>query len=161
MLELGIDLAKFEKEGKLFFLDYSPEQVRKILTEGGGIIKSIIEKNKVKRLVIDSITSFALLYKDELSQKEAALSLFEFINKWDCTAMLTSEDETVEDYQISPTLEFEVDGIILLYHIKEKGVRKRGIEILKMRGTKVPDRTFSLELTNKGVKVNKNKSQIM
>ncbi len=158
MLELGWDLEKYEESNKLFFLDYAPEQVRKILTEGGGIIEAIIEKNKVKRLVIDSITSFALLYKDELSQKQAGLTLFEFINKWDCTALLTSEDETENDYNITPTLEFEVDGIILLYYIKHKGERKRAIEVLKMRGTKIPNKTYTFDLGTRGIKIDPKKT---
>jgi len=41
MLEFGWDLEKYEKEGKFVFLEYTPEQVKKILTEGGGIVENI------------------------------------------------------------------------------------------------------------------------
>jgi len=154
MLAFGYDLAKYEKEGKFAYLEYSPEQVRKVLVEGGGIVEAMIEKIKAKRIVIDSITSFSLLYQDELTKKEAALSLFELINKWDCTAILTSQNETKDDETISAALEFEVDGIIILYHVKRKGIRTRAIEILKMRGTKIPEKTFKLDITKKGIVVN-------
>ena len=113
-LEFGWDLEKYEKEGKFVFLEYTPEQVKKILTEGGGIVEAIIEKTKSKRIVIDSITSFSLLYEDELTKKEAALALFELIDKWDCTAILTSQDESRNGKTVSAALEFEVDGIIIL-----------------------------------------------
>ncbi len=155
-LEFGWDFEKLEKAGKFVFLEYTPEQVKKILVEGGGIVEAIIEKFKSKRLVIDSITSFALLYQDELTKKEAALALFELINKWDCTALLTSQDTSAEQGTISAALEFEVDGIIILYHIKHKGIRKRAIEILKMRGTKIPDKTYAFDITSAGIKVNPN-----
>jgi len=154
MEEFGWDLEKYEKEGTFVFLEYTPEQVKSILTEGGGVVESIIEKTKAKRIVIDSITSFSLLYEDELTKKEAALRLFELIDGWDCTALLTSQDESRNDGTISTALEFEVDGIILLYHVKEKGFRKRALEILKMRGTKIPEKTFSLEISPKGIVVN-------
>lgn len=150
----GWDLAKYEKEGKFIFLEYRPEQVKKILTEGGGIVESTIEQNKVTRIVIDSITSFSLLYRDELAKKEAALELFSLIDKWNCTALLTAQDETQEEHIISAALEFEVDGIILLYHVKKEGIRRRAIEILKMRGTKIPEKTMAFDIMNKGIKVN-------
>lgn len=152
--DFGWDFEKYEREGKFAFLEYTPEQVKKILVEGGGIVEGIMEKINAKRIVIDSITSFALLYQDELTQKEAALSLFELINKWGCTAMLTSQDTVRNGGTISAALEFEVDGIILLYHKKQKGRRKRAMEILKMRGTKIPDETFAMEFTPEGIKIN-------
>lgn len=154
MLEFGWDLAKLEKEGKFVYLEYTPEQVKKVLVEGGGVIEVIIEKMKAKRLVIDSITSFSLLYQDELTKKEAALALFELIDKWDCTAVLTSQDTSDNEETITAALEFEVDSIILIYHVKKKGARTRALEILKMRGTKIPEKTFPLQISPKGIKIN-------
>jgi len=151
MTEFGWDLEKYEKEGKFVFLEYTPEQVKKVLVEGGGIIDSLVHKMKAKRLVIDSITSFVLLYKDELAKKESSLALFELINKWDCTAVLTSQSVVSGADIITESLEFEVDGIILLYYIKHKGVRRRGLEILKMRGTKHPGKTFAFKIDRNGI----------
>src|SRR3989338_9362495 len=44
MLEFGWDLAKFEKQGKLKVVMYAPEQVKKLLSEGGGLIEEDIHK---------------------------------------------------------------------------------------------------------------------
>ncbi|MBS3166897.1 hypothetical protein J4403_01675 [Candidatus Woesearchaeota archaeon] len=149
MQDFGWDLSKAEKEGKFTILEYTPEKVKKMLAEGGGVLESMIEKSKVKRIVIDSITSFALLYRDELTKKEAALALFEMINKWGCTAVLTAQEEAIESDTVSAALEFEVDSIIIIYHSKIDGERIRGIEILKMRGTKHPSKTFRFEILDK------------
>lgn len=157
MLEFGWDLQRYEEQNKFVFLEYTPEQVKKILTEGGGIVEAILEKIKARRIVIDSITSFSLLYEDELTKKEAALSLFELIDKWNCTGILTSQDEARNGHTITAAMEFEVDGIIVLYHVKKKGIRRRAIEILKMRGTKIPEKTVALDITDKGIKINPNK----
>jgi len=158
MLEFGWDLKRYEDENKFVFLEYTPEQVKKVLIEGGGAVDAIIKKLKVKRLVIDSITSFALLYEDELTRKQASLALFELISSWDCTALLTSQGSSEQDIEITATTEFEVDAIILAYHIKKKGTRVRAIEILKMRGTDYPEKTVAMDIIDKkGVTVNPNK----
>ena len=153
MLSLGWDLLAFERKGLFSFLEYSPEQGKKLLVEGGGTIEALIQKNKCKRLVIDSISSFTLLYQDELTQKEASLALFELINTWHCTAVLTSQNTQIDQETVSAALEFEVDSIIILYHLKVAGVRKRAIEILKMRGTKHPDKTLLLQISPRGLEV--------
>lgn len=153
MQMFGWDLEKYEKEGLFTFLVYSPEQIKQILLEGGGTLDTLVHQKKIKRIAIDSITSFALLYANELAKKEAALTLFNVINSWDCTALLTAQDEGDSDRKeiVSTALDFEVDGIILLYHMRKGNKRRRGIEILKMRGTKVPNRVFNLTLDRKGI----------
>ena len=153
MLEFGWDLKKYEKKGEFVFLEYTPEQIKAVIEEGGGIIEQIVEKNKIKRIAIDSITSFTLLYQDPLTKKEASLALFELINNWNCTALLTAQNISADQDEISAALEFEVDSIIILYHTKVKGIRKRALEILKMRGTKIPEKTIKFEITDKGIKV--------
>ena len=148
---IGYDMKKIDASGKFLFLEYTPEQVRNVLIEGGGIIDSMIEKLNAKRLVIDSITSFSLLYDDELSKKEAALSLFDLINKWGCTALLTSQNESDEEIHIKVSLEFEVDSVTLLYHTIKKGKRIRALEVLKMRRTKHSEKIVMMEITSKGI----------
>jgi circadian clock protein KaiC len=152
MRSFGWNLKKYEDSGDLAFLEYTPEQVRKIISEGGGEIETLIEKSRAKRLVIDSMTSFALLYKDELARKEAALFLFELIHKWQCTALLT--DQAIEEGELFSQIGFEVDSIIILYHTRAKGIRKRGLEILKMRGTRIPQKTFPFDVGSKGIVLN-------
>ncbi len=153
MLEFGWDLEKYERIGLFRFLEYTPEQIKRVLVEGGGTIDAVISQLRAKRLVIDSITSFALLFKDELTQKESSLALFELINRWGCTAVLTSQAIQLSPEELTAQLQFEVDSIILFYHFKQKGVRNRAVEILKMRGTKTPEKTVKLDISSKGVVV--------
>ena len=120
LLPFGIELAELEKKGKFFFMEYQPEQVKKLLVEGGGTIESLIIKHKIKRLVIDSISAFALLYQDPLSRKEAALQLFHLIAKWGCTAVLTAQGPNIDVTKaMSAELEFEADSITLMYHLRK------------------------------------------
>ncbi|MBI5149132.1 circadian clock protein KaiC [Candidatus Pacearchaeota archaeon] len=156
MKEFGWDLEKLEKEKLFVFVEYTPEKVRTMLEEGGGIIENIVQKNKIKRIVIDSITSFELLFDSEIAKREAALTLFDMTREWGCISMLTLERELTETdlHSVSSTpLEFEVDGIILLYFLRENGTRQRSLEILKMRGTTHSRKVHTFEITDTGIKI--------
>jgi len=156
MLNFGWDLAELEKQGKFIFLEYTPEKVKTMLEEGGGSIESIVLTKKIKRMVIDSITSFELLFEQDIEKREAALELFSMLRKWNCTSLLTYEENPSGDKKVSArTLEFEVDSIILLYFIREKKERERYIEVLKMRGTKHSLKIYPLHIEKKGVVIGK------
>jgi len=154
MKNLGWDLPKLEKSGKFIFLEYSPEKVKSTLDEGGGIIESVVLKNKVTRMVIDSITSFSMLFGDELSKKQANLALFDIISKWNCTTLLTVQEDPSIKKKLS-SIEFEADSITLLYYLRDKGKRKRFIEVLKMRGTDHSKDTYVFEIKKGGIKIGK------
>ncbi len=155
MKKFGWDLEVYERKGLFTFLEYAPIKVKTMLEEGGGTIESIILKKKISRIVIDSITSFELLFKDELAKREAALSLFSMIRGWDCTSFLTLEEQVESGELDSNTLEFEADSIILLYFVRKKGERQRRLEIGKMRGTDHSPKIYSFEIGKKGVVISK------
>ncbi len=154
----GWGLKKYEQQGLFHNLEYSPEQVKSLIEEGGGTIEQLITKAKIKRLVIDSITSFLLLYEDELARKEAGIALFELINKWGCTAVLTSQAVYKNEEVQGISLEFEADNIVILYHFKKKGIRVRALEILKMRGTNHTNKTVAFDITKNGLIVHPSKT---
>lgn len=162
MATFGWDLEKYEKEKKFFFLEYSPQKVKTMIDEGGGEIENIVVKNKIKRVVIDSITSFALLFNDELEKRETALALFDIIRKWKVTSLLTlQKNPRKRGKESGSSLEFESDCIVLIYfHRKEKEKeRKRYLEILKMRGTDHSKDVHPLKILKSGFKVYKGVSK--
>ncbi len=140
MLCLGFDLQKYEDKGTFIFMEYSPEKVKNLLDEGGGALDQIMRFKHVSRIAIDSITSFALLFENELRKKKASLELFDILKKWNITCVLTLQKGLEEKDLVATTnngpLEFEVDTIILLYLLRSDKKRKRYLEILKMRGSK-------------------------
>ncbi len=151
----GWDLEALEKEGKFVFLKYSPDQVNKLIQEGGGVIDSTIFKMNIKRLVIDSITALTLLYRDEYEKRSAILQLFSMIEHWGCTALIIAEEMQSIDKQTSDMLEFAADGVIALYYFKKQtgDVRERALEILKMRGTKHSSKIFPMRIGEHGIKI--------
>jgi len=155
MKKFGWDLQKAENEGNFVFLEYSPEKVKQMLDEGGGAIESIVLKYNIDRLVIDSITSFSLMFDDELSRRQAILNLFDIIRKWKCTTLITVQHNpsSSKDRGMSDA-EFEADSITLLYFIKVGSKRNRFIEVLKMRGTNHSKELHSF-IIKKGILIGK------
>ncbi|GAI86112.1 unnamed protein product, partial [marine sediment metagenome] len=87
----GWDFEALEKKGLFKVLEYKPHQVEKLMAEGGGTIKDQIRAMGAKRLVVDSITSYALLFKDEYQKRENILDFFDMLGKWGCTSIIISE----------------------------------------------------------------------
>ena len=124
-----------------------------MIDEGGGSIESMVIKYNVKRMVIDSISSFSLLFDNDLEKRGAIYGLFDIIKKWKCTTLITVQhDPSSKSKEDLSNLEYEADGIILFYFIKTDDERKRYFEVMKMRGTKHSTRSFAFEIEN-GIKV--------
>jgi len=155
MKTFGWDLTKEEKKGNFIFLEYSPEKVKMMLDEGGGSIETIVLRHKVKRMIIDSITSFSILFEDELSKRQSALALFDMIRKWNCTSLLTVQyDPSEKTGDGMSSIEFEADSITFMYFMSIKNNRERFIEILKMKGTNHSKETRSFHI-RKGIEIGK------
>mgnify|MGYP003972062235 FL=1 len=56
--EFGWELERFERMGLLKFLEYTPEHVRSLVSEGGGTLDVLVSQMNAKRIVVDSISSF-------------------------------------------------------------------------------------------------------
>jgi circadian clock protein KaiC len=138
---------------QLVMLYYTPEQVEKVLESGGGIIRDTIESIGAKRLVIDSLTAFTLLHNTEIEKRRAVLRLFDEARKWGVTSLMTSEIEPDPDKHKSNVMEFETDGVILLYNIRKGDIRERALEIFKMRGTHHSAKIFPMQITKSGIKI--------
>jgi|GEM_PF-227567 len=145
------DIEKKIKDKKLVILHFSPEEVNKFLESGGGIVRDTIESIDAKRLVIDSLTAFTLLFKDELATRKAVLNLFESMSKWNVTTLLTSEQEPDPDKHQSTLMEFEVDGVILLYNVRKGDIRERSLEVFKMRATQHSAKIFPMKIDDTGI----------
>lgn len=154
MLKFGWDLEAYEKKDLFTFLEYSPIKVKTMLDEGGGTIETAILHKGIKRVVIDSITSFALLFDREIERREAALDLFNMIAGWNCTSLLTLEEDLSDTKELtSKAIEFESDAIILIYFPSEKGERSRYLEILKMRGVEHSKKIHRFEIGHNGISI--------
>ena len=150
MGNFGWDLKNLIANKKIEILEQSPMDIKKATAkELLGLKFKIVKELKAKRLVIDSMSAFSLLFKDDFEKRTAHIQLFEMLRDWGVTALLTAEYD-IEDHKSMP-LDFEVDSIVWLYNMKKADVRTRALEIYKMRGSKHLQKTFPLEISDKGI----------
>lgn len=151
--DFGWDLEKYERTGMLKFLENTPEQIRRVVADGGGSLEVIATQMGAKRIVIDSISSFSMLFQNESNKRGASLALFEIMSRWGCTSLLTSNLGKGDRMD----LDFQVDGIILLHHYRVKSSRERAIEVMKMRGTNIPNKVMKMDIDKKGITISPSK----
>ncbi|MFH0715004.1 MAG: ATPase domain-containing protein [Candidatus Diapherotrites archaeon] len=161
--EHGWDLEKYEKSGKLFFInpdliDINPD---KLLYQ----IINVINKTSVKRVIIDSISSLESATMNKNKVREFLIQLSGFLKLKGATAMLTylSEDafgagagQLLGGGESSELrLSSVVDGIILLRYVERAQKVDKLMNILKMRGSAHDKRIWQFEVGKDGIKIGK------
>lgn len=144
MLSFGWDIARFEAEGQWIFIDGSPQEYEMPIGDYdlGGLlarIRAATGKVGAKRLAIDAISALFARFPDQARIRSELFKISRAIRGMGVTSMMTSErapEETeISRYQVE---EFVADNVIVLRNALEAELRRRTVEILKMRG--VPHR---------------------
>jgi KaiC domain protein len=150
----GWDMEKYIKEHKLALLklDLSDMKTtaRQIKSELPGIIKTL----GTKRLVIDSITLFSMIFDDVTERRIRLLGLIKAIKKAGITALFTAEvnaDNTL--HSKDGIVEYSSDGVLLLQQNElDRNIRLM-TRVIKMRRIQ-HDRLYRpYEITDKGLVV--------
>lgn len=161
-LNFGWDFYALEKEGLARHLFYKAHQVNKLLEEGGGTVRDTIAEIGAKRLVIDSITAYGLLFRDDYKQREALLLFFEMLIKWGCTSLIIAEQLSGVVDARAGEIGFLTDGIIQLSYASAEDevgnhARQHQLEILKMRGTDHYNGVAQMHFMKQGIVIKKSK----
>ena len=138
----GWDIPQWEKEGKWFFVDASPQD-RNVPTVSGEYdleplisrLKYAINQVNAKRVAMDSLGAIFSYVPDVAQVRSALFRLAQVLREMEITAILTSERTT--DYgQISRygIEEFVADNVVVMRNALIEEKRRRTIEILKYRG---------------------------
>ncbi|MEM2974763.1 MAG: ATPase domain-containing protein [Candidatus Micrarchaeia archaeon] len=155
MRRFGWDLDDLEKKKQLFVFEYAPHEVDKFINEGGSI-EGVIRDYKVKRLVFDSITSFAALYETEASRRQAIIRLLDILRRWNCTTILPSEASVTDEgegtqVQARFGVEYLADALLVIYAVRKGDIREMALEIVKMRGTDHSKKLAPMKITKEGI----------
>jgi len=158
MKAIGWDLEKLEKEEKFYFIEYSPEQLIKILDEGGGLLDNLMGKINAGRIVVDTISTFLLVSSSEFGKRELLRSFFKLLKKWKVTTLLTNEFSPMTGTEINQETKaifYEVDSMTQLHYVYDKigAERQRLLEVYKMRGTKHVTKAIPYKISQNGIQI--------
>jgi circadian clock protein KaiC len=165
MMGLGMDFAKLEKDGSFAYVDATevrriPEQARVGRIPVGGrelgivnlmdLIQEAIEKVSPKRIVVDSISDLIFRFPRIEERRPVVLDIVEALEATGATSLLTSELlSTGESRSLQPE-EYLAEGVIILRQLR-KGIR--GIQIRKMRGSRIDTKPRPYAIKEKGIEV--------
>jgi circadian clock protein KaiC len=143
MAEFGWDLARWEGEGRLAFVDASPDPEIEVIESGefdlGALLARVqhaVRKVDAKRVSVDSLGAIFSQFSDQSIVRRELFRIASALKKMGVTAVLTAEREN--DY--GPVARFGVeefiaDNVMILRNVLDDENRRRTIEILKFRGT--------------------------
>jgi len=143
-----VDRKYFGQEIKYVDLSYALESATS-MDEILDAIESEIISFKPKRMVIDPISVMEDILKDDYRR-----FLFKFATmskNWQTATLVTGEAKPGSPYPLE--LAYIADGVILLYNTEVELIRKRSLEILKMRGTSHMSGKQAVDISKRGFAV--------
>lgn len=152
----GWNLGDLEKQDRLLIMRYQPKDVMEIVAEGGGTIRDTIEAFNIKRVCVDSITAFALMFDTTYKEQQNLLDLFNLLHDLNCTTLVVSEEPANIDNPKTNRAEFVSDGIVHFYNVHQKGVRVRAAEVIKMRHSAIREVVCPMRIDEHGITMQPN-----
>ena len=142
MLSFGWDLEQWEAEGKLAFVDASPDPMIDTIEAGGfdlgallARVQHAVRKVKAERVAVDSLGAVFSQFSDQSIVRSELFRIASALKAIGVTAVLTAE--RTDDYGPIARFgveEFIADNVMILRNVLEDESRRRTIEILKFRG---------------------------
>lgn len=148
----GWDLKELERRQMLRIIAMEPDILFEQMTAAGGLFERIVKQLDCRRVVIDSIS----LFRSPAAPREARTSVYTMRNilrKLSLTSLLIREYSGYEA-QHAPFENNVCDGIVRLSlkpHMEK--YRKRTVEVLKMRGTRIMEGEHHFSFTKTGIHV--------
>jgi circadian clock protein KaiC len=133
-LSWGVDLEKYEKKGLLKIICQYPESMG---AEDHLLkVKEEIEHFKPKRIIIDSLSAMERVLPLK-SFREYVISLTSFTKQKEIAGMFTSTTKTLlgGDSITEAHISTLTDAIVVLRYVEVAGSMKRGLLVIKMRGS--------------------------
>lgn len=155
----GFDFDKLEEKGLIKFIYMGPYKQKDLQAE---LLKEVT-KFRANRVVIDSLSVFAMSFKDEYEIRKQIYTLGNLLNRMNCTILASSETigEAPLDVSSGGKLtrygveEFIADSVITLHNAGIGGEADRALRIVKMRRTNHARGVIPMQITNKGMVVKK------
>jgi KaiC/GvpD/RAD55 family RecA-like ATPase len=150
----GWDFARYVKEGKLLILDRGIfEESEMQLSHDFGALRDIMREMKPQRFVVDSVTFFDFLFRDEIAKKMNIMHFIDLMKANNCTTIMTlKQSENFPNIQFSEW-HFLSDGLLTMFWNRNRAENERCIWAVKMRGRNIDSNIRPIKITEKGVVV--------
>lgn len=150
----GIDLEGLERSGALRVVCAYPEADS--LEDHLIRLKTEIDAVKPKRVVVDSLSALRRV-AGERAYREFVVGLVSFVNQGAVTALFTAttSDLTGGSSVTDPHLYTITDTILLLHYVEMHGEMRRGLTVLKMRGSNHDKHIRELTISDRGLQLGK------
>jgi KaiC/GvpD/RAD55 family RecA-like ATPase len=163
----GWDLESLERKGLIKFLHIKPTLPSRLASDEdlakltrlyvfdlGEKIAQMVSENKIKRLVLDSISIIEMFIKDDYLRKVAIMQLTEKLKELRVTSLITGTiQEESEALSFSGIVEFAADSVIKLDFVPVVEEFKRTLTVRKMRRTNHSILIHPFEITREGIKI--------
>ncbi len=163
----GWDFYELEKKGLVKFIQYDPftlsrviesELLKKkgeLLIKIKGVLDLIPRGFKPQMVVIDSLSALSAAFLDNVEEYRIYLSSFlkRLASLKSVNLVLSETEQDPRKYSRSGVEEFLVDGVIVLYNIRNQQIRQRALEILKLRCSDHSKRLVPYAITSKGFEI--------
>lgn len=157
MLALGWNLEAWEKEGRLAFVDVTPQPSVETSVSGQFDLEALItrishavKKVNATRIVLDSLGTLFTQFSHAEQVRHEIFRLTTRLKQLGVTGIITSErpegTATISRFGVE---EFVSDNVVVMRNTLEEEKRRRTVEILKFRGTDHQKGEFPFSIVDK------------
>ncbi|MCK4444212.1 MAG: AAA family ATPase [Thermoplasmata archaeon] len=159
LMSFGMNPTKYETDGSLTIVDLG--EIRKLEGDADALdfrsieamIDGLIETNKVKRLVVDSIAVIGLQQKDVREFRKDLFQFGRFLGDKDTTSVLVTECSEKGELTRFGVEQFITDSFVFLGLDNVKGELRRTVVVRKMRLTHHDTAVHPFLITGRGIRV--------
>ncbi len=148
----GWDLPTLMEKGHLEILRFSPSELD--IDECAFAIKEAEERIKARRVAIDGLMAFGMATPDREKFRSYLWTLADYFKSKGISLILTSDVGSSSPLRFSEeAISFMADNILLLRYFEGPQGIKRGLSLIKMRGSPHDTSLRELVITDKGILV--------
>jgi circadian clock protein KaiC len=147
VFELAADERQLKPEAQ--YTVFNPSEIE--LADTTNAVLSEVERLQPARVVFDSLSELRLLARDSLRYRRQILGLKQYFSGRKCTVLLL-DDRTAEGHDLQ--LQSIAHGVILMESVeREYGIKKRRLEVKKLRGSRFREGFHDYCIKRGGVEV--------
>jgi len=152
----GWDLKPHIDNKKLTLVNFNRFNFKEMITRFESELPKLLKSLNIKRLVIDPITLYEMIYDTELERRDHLFNFARVLKETGITVIMTSEISKENPYCSKyGLLEYITDGVIIMRQVRHADLTSvtTFIEVLKMRHLDHSKEIKPYNITNNGIVV--------